>query len=105
MLAPMASFELDCPSSALARIERQLRRATTRRLQREAEKLRAVGTSVTMLAPGPEDLEVIGANMMDPRRRVEVFETSVRTSARGAAGGARRRQSAKAFPRRDDQDP
>jgi NTE family protein len=82
VLAPMASFELDCPSSALARIERQLRRAATRRLQREAEKLRAVGTSVIMLAPGPEDLEVIGANMMDPRRRVEVFETSARTSAR-----------------------
>ncbi len=87
VLAPMASFELDCPSSALARIERQLRRATTRRLKREADKLRAEGTSVTMLAPGPEDLEVIGANMMDPRRRVEVFETAVRTTSRslGAA--------------------
>jgi NTE family protein len=82
VLAPMASFELDCPSSALARIERKLRRATTRRLLREAEKLRSVGTSVTMLGPGPEDLEVIGANMMDPRRRAEVFETSLRTSAR-----------------------
>ncbi|HEX4429121.1 MAG TPA: patatin-like phospholipase family protein [Frankiaceae bacterium] len=88
VLAPMASFELDCPSSALARIERQLRRATTRRLLREAQKLRAVGTSVTMLAPGPEDLEVIGANMMDPRRRVEVFETSVRTSARSLRAAA-----------------
>jgi NTE family protein len=82
VLAPMASFELDCPSSALARIERQLRRATTRRLEREAEKLRAAGTSVTMLAPGPEDLEAIGANMMDPRRRAQVFETSLRTSLR-----------------------
>ena len=88
VLAPMASFELDRPSSALARIERQLRRATTRRLLREAEKLRAVGTSVTMLAPGPEDLEVIGANMMDPRRRVEVFETSVRTSSRSLRAAA-----------------
>ncbi len=81
VLAPMASFELDCPSSALAKIERQLRRAATRRLHREAEKLRAAGTSVIMLAPGPEDLEAIGANMMDPRRRVEVFETALRTSA------------------------
>lgn len=80
VLAPMASFELDCPSSALARLERQLRSATTRRLQREADKLRAVGTSVTILAPGPEDLAVMGANMMDRRRRVEVFETSLRTS-------------------------
>ncbi len=88
VLAPMASFELDCPSSALARIERQLRRATTRRLLREAEKLRAVGTTVTMLAPGPEDLEVIGANMMDPRRRVEVFETSLRTSSRSLRAAA-----------------
>jgi NTE family protein len=81
VLAPMASFELDCPKSPLARIERQLRRATTRRLQREAEKLRSVGTRVQMLAPGPDDLGVIGANMMDPRRRDEVFETSLRTSA------------------------
>jgi NTE family protein len=80
VLAPMASFELDCPVSPLARIERQLRRATTRRLQREAAKLRAVGTSVTMLAPGPEDLAVIGANMMDSRKRMEVFETALKTS-------------------------
>ncbi len=80
ILAPMASFEFDRPSSPLARIERQLRRATTRRLEREAAKLRAVGTAVTMLAPGPQDLAVIGANMMDPRRRVEVFEVSRLTS-------------------------
>ena len=93
ILAPMASFELDCPSSPLARIERQLRRAATRRLEREAAKLRAVGTSVIMLAPGPQDLAVIGANMMDPRRRVEVFEMSRQTSqaslrARAADAGA-----------------
>jgi NTE family protein len=80
ILAPMVSFELDCPSSPLARIERQLRRATTRRLEREAAKLRAAGAAVTMLAPGPQDLAVIGANMMDPRRRVEVFEASRLTS-------------------------
>lgn len=80
VLAPMASFELDRPSSPLARIERQLRRATTRRLEREAAKLRAAGTAVTMLAPGPKDLTVIGANMMDPRRREEVLDTSLQTS-------------------------
>lgn len=83
VLAPMAAFELDAPSSPLARIERQLRRATTRRLEREADKLRAAGTSVIMLAPGPDDLAVIGANMMDPRRREAVFETSLRTSQAG----------------------
>jgi NTE family protein len=82
ILAPMASFELDCPSSPLARIERQLRRSTTKRLEREAAKLEAAGTRVVMLAPGPEDLGVIGANMMDARRRHEVFETAERTSRR-----------------------
>jgi NTE family protein len=79
ILAPMASFELDRPSSPLARIERQLRRVTTKRLQREAAALKAAGTAVTMLAPGPEDLAVIGANMMDPRRRADVFDVAVRT--------------------------
>ncbi len=82
VLAPMASFELDCPSSPLARIERQLRRAATRRLQREVAKLQSAGTAVTMLAPGPDDLAVIGANMTDPRRRAEVYETSLATSAK-----------------------
>jgi NTE family protein len=33
-----------------------------------------------LLGPGAEDLAVIGANMMDPRRREEVLETSMRTS-------------------------
>jgi NTE family protein len=37
---------------------------------------------VTVLAPGPEDLAEIGANMMDPSRRLAVLETSLRTSAR-----------------------
>ncbi len=94
IFAPMASFELDCPLSPLARLERQLRRATTRRLVREADKLRAAGTQVTMLAPGAEDLGAIGANMMDPRRREEVFETSLRTSLVGlrASAAAQRRQ-------------
>ncbi|MDT7539963.1 MAG: hypothetical protein QOI82_3548, partial [Actinomycetota bacterium] len=37
-------------------------------------------TKVTWLGPTAEDLEVIGANMMDPRRRELVLETSLRTS-------------------------
>ena len=34
-----------------------------------------------MLGPGREDLEAIGANLMDPSRRAAVLETSLRTSA------------------------
>jgi NTE family protein len=80
VVAPMVSFAYDEPTG-VTRLERRLRRALTRRLLREAEKVRAGGTHVTMLGPGPEDLVAIGGNMMDPARRAVVLETSLRTSA------------------------
>jgi NTE family protein len=81
VLAPMASYAVDDPASAYARLERRFRRLITIGLQREARKVRTRGTRVTVLTPGPEDLTVIGANLMDPRRRIRVLETSLRTSA------------------------
>ncbi|HSP36848.1 MAG TPA: patatin-like phospholipase family protein [Frankiaceae bacterium] len=89
VLAPMASFAYDRPRTAFGRIERSVRRATTKRLFREAAKLRATGTRVTMLGPGPEDLQVIGVNMMDAARRVPVFEMALRTTAAALRGSAR----------------
>lgn len=80
VLAPMASFAYDQPRSAAARLERRWRRAWTRRMVREAAKLQAAGTHVTLLGPGPEDLAAIGVNLMDPNRRIQVLETSLRTS-------------------------
>jgi NTE family protein len=59
----------------------------TKRVLHEAGKVRRHGTSVTILGPGREDLEAIGVNLMDPRRRVSVLETSLRTSAAALAGG------------------
>ena len=59
----------------------------TKRVLREAGKVRSHGTAVTILGPGREDLEAIGVNLMDPRRRVKVLETSLRTSAQALAGG------------------
>lgn len=94
VLAPMVSFSLDHPDSMAARFERRYRRAITRRLEHEAVKVRAAGTRVVMLGPGPADLAAIGANLMDPRRRNAVFRTSVRTSA-----AALRRAVATAGPR------
>jgi NTE family protein len=85
VLAPMASFDYDLPATFGARVERTLRRATSRRLLQEADKVRRSGTAVTILAPGREDLSAIGANLMDPRRRERVLETSLRTSAAGLA--------------------
>lgn len=81
VLAPMASFAYDRPRSMLARAERQYRRTVTRRLLRECAKLRAGGSRLILLGPGPDDLEAIGANMMDPNRRSRVLATSLRTTA------------------------
>ena len=81
VVSPMTSLDYDAPTSMAARVERQLRRVVTRRLVREVKKVAATGTRVTLLGPGREDLEAIGANLMDPRRRARVLETSLRTSA------------------------
>jgi NTE family protein len=85
VLAPMASFVMDAPRSRYARLERQLRRLITIGLLREVRKVRARGINVTVLTPGPEDLTAIGANLMEPRRRVRVLDTSLRTSAAALA--------------------
>jgi NTE family protein len=85
VLAPLASFVIDTPRGAYARLERRFRRLVTIGLQREARKVQARGTRVTVLTPGPEDLTVMGANLMDPRRRVRVLDTSLRTSAAALA--------------------
>jgi NTE family protein len=81
VIAPMAAFVDDHPQRLATRVERRVRRQVTRRLLNEAERVTRAGTAITVLAPGPEDLATIGANMMDPARRLEVLETSLRTSA------------------------
>lgn len=90
VVAPMASFAYDRPWSVAGRFERRFRRIVNRRLMREAERVRQAGADVVMLGPGPEDLAAIGPNLMDPRRRQRVLETSLRTSVeslRALAGG------------------
>jgi NTE family protein len=81
VLAPMASQVTAPPRTALERAERLIRKRMTAATQREIALLRSEGTKVTLLTPGPDDLRVMGANLMDPARRKEVFETSLRTSA------------------------
>jgi hypothetical protein len=85
VLAPMASLVPGRPSRAAERLERRVRRLITRSLLREAAALRACGTRVALLTPGPEDLAAMGANVMDPRRRQPVLEISLRTSAAALA--------------------
>jgi NTE family protein len=86
VLAPMASTEPDHPRRPDLRIERRLRQLLTRALVRQARMLSAEGKHVTVLTPGPQDLALMGANLMDPRRRQAVLELSLRTSASALAG-------------------
>jgi NTE family protein len=86
VLAPMAAVVADHPRKPHERLERRLRRLVTRALLREARALRSAGIKVTVLTPGPGDLAVMGVNLMDPRRRQAVLETSLRTSAATLAG-------------------
>lgn len=81
VLSPMTSLSYDRPETRAARIERRIRKLTTRRLKREIALVERVGTRVVLLCPGPEDLAVIGANVMDPSRRTAVFEVAKRTVA------------------------
>jgi NTE family protein len=80
VLAPTVSFALDQPASLLERAERRWRVQVTRRCLREVQKLHRLGTEVTVLGPGPEDLATMGSNLMAAQRRRQVLETSLRTS-------------------------
>ena len=81
VLAPMASTEPDHPLQPHLQIERRVRRLLTRVLLRQAKMLSAQGKRVTIVTPGPRDLAVMGANLMDSRRRQAVLEVSLGTSA------------------------
>ncbi len=80
VVAPMVSFHVDRPNTLLTRLERRWRVQVTKRCLREVESVRSTGADVTVIGPGPQDLEVMGGNAMDLPRRLTVLETSERTS-------------------------
>jgi len=80
VLAPMVSFATDHPAHWRTRAERSWRARVTRRCLHEVAKVHAGGSEVTVIGPGPEDLEAIGANLMAVERRRLVLETALRTS-------------------------
>ncbi|MEP7035504.1 MAG: patatin-like phospholipase family protein [Dermatophilaceae bacterium] len=81
VLAPQVSFDPDAPKQWATRLERQWRNRVTRKVVREIDTVHRHGTEVTVLGPGPADLEAFGGNLMDISRRPAVIETSLRTSA------------------------
>ena len=80
VLAPMASMQMDSPRSPLAKVERRVRRYMTAIVDREVAQLRAAGIRVIRIDPGPQDLAAIGFNMLDPGRRMRVFQTACGTA-------------------------
>ena len=80
ILAPMTSQAPDRPWSPITRIERGARRYMTRILDNEVSALAATGKRVIRLSPDAEDLQAIGYNMMDPKRRQTVLTTALRTT-------------------------
>jgi NTE family protein len=80
VLAPMVSFAMDHPSNLQARMERAWRSRVTRRCLHEVDKLHASGTDVTVVGPGPEDLQAMGANLMAVDRRRTVLDTAMHTT-------------------------
>jgi NTE family protein len=81
VIAPMVSFQTDNPSSTAMRLERRWREVVTKACLAEANAVARAGATVRVIGPGPEDLEAIGANMMDASQRRAVLATSVRTSS------------------------
>jgi NTE family protein len=79
VLAPLATQHPDTPTALVERLERRWRRRTTRRVLAEIRVGSARGTRVVLLTPGSEDLQAMGANLMDPRRRIAVMESALRT--------------------------
>jgi NTE family protein len=79
VIAPMSSLSPG-PRRGLGRAEALLRRVMTRTLDAECAVLRATGTQVVRIEPTTADLDVMGGNFMDPRRRLSVLETSLRTT-------------------------
>ena len=81
VLAPLASHSYDTPLDPVATAERWVRRVITRWLDGEVARVRATGTRVTVITPGPADLHAMGGNLMNPRRRRAVLERSLETSS------------------------
>jgi NTE family protein len=64
------------------RFARLMRAAAGRRLGHEARKLRAEGTDVLVLEPGPDDCALMGLNLMSGSRRIQVMEQARNSTAR-----------------------
>jgi NTE family protein len=80
VVAPMVSFAMDEPAQFATKLERRWRARVTRRCLHEVALLHRGGVDVTVIGPGPADLEAIGGNLMDVERRELVLRTALETT-------------------------
>jgi NTE family protein len=80
VVAPMVSFAMDEPTALTTRLERRWRTRVTRRCLHEVALIHRAGADVTVIGPGPRDLEAIGGNLMDVGRRESVLRTALETT-------------------------
>lgn len=81
LVAPAASLhDVEAGRTRAERVERWVRRAVSRSVRLELQQLSDRGTRVIALTPTSEDLALIGVNLMNPARRIEVLDTARRTA-------------------------
>jgi NTE family protein len=80
-LNPMSSLAQATGGSPADRMAAIMRAAAGRRMGREAQKLREAGTRVLILQPGDKDVALMGFNLMNGARRLEVMEQARRSVA------------------------
>ena len=80
LVAPMVSNVQTHPHGLGLRLESMtLRREMSRIVDREVAALARAGTHVLRVHPGADDLAEMGANFMDPRRRLAALEIALHT--------------------------
>jgi NTE family protein len=78
-LNPTSSRDQHLVPGPAGRLSRMLRTNSGRRLGREARQVRASGAELVLIQPLAEDLELMGTNLMNGKRRHEVIMRAVDT--------------------------
>jgi len=79
VLNPMSSLHAGAPRTLGERAAYVIRQRAGRRLGSEAKRLRAAGIETILIQPTVHDLDAMGANLMDRRRRHDVMKTATET--------------------------
>lgn len=80
-LNPMSHSMLARTWSPVEQLSRGFARLAAWQLRREAERVRRFGTPVVLLEPTPDDLALMGSNLMNAKRSLEVAQLASETVA------------------------